>query len=159
MGAGSGRIVATTPTERGVDDAWQVAPLLDQVAEPVASITGDGAYDRTGVYAAVHERHPEAAVVAPPRRDALLSDTAETAPTQRHRHIQMIAETGRMRWQQTSNYNKRAGVESQMARWKGVLGEALHSHSDQTQATEVAIDVIVLNRMLDLGGPNSVRVA
>ncbi|WP_376967632.1 hypothetical protein ABNQ39_36125 (plasmid) [Azospirillum sp. A26] len=71
----------------------------------------------------------------------------------------MIAETGRMRWQQTSDYNKRAGVESQMAHWKGVLGEALRSHSDQTQATEVAIDVIVLNRMLDLGGPNSVRVA
>lgn len=159
MDAGSGRIVATTLTERGVDDASQVAPLLDQVAEPVTSITGDGAYDRTGVYAAVHKRHPKAAVVAPPRRDAVLSDTAETAPTQRDRHIQMIAETGRMTWQQTSGYNKRAGVESRMARWKGSLGEALRFHSDQAQATEVAIGVIVLNRMLDLGRPNSVRVA
>ncbi|WP_451995175.1 IS5 family transposase [Azospirillum argentinense] len=159
MDAGSNRIVAATLTERGVDDASQVGPLLDQVAEPVASVTGDGAYDRTGVYAAVHERHPEAAVVAPPRRDAVLSDTAETAPTQRDRHIQIIAETGRMTWQRTSGYNKRAGVESQMARWKGVLGEALRFHSDQAQATEVAIGVMVLNRMLDLGRPNSVRVA
>lgn len=159
LDAGSGRIVAATLTDRGVDDASQVGPLLDQVSEPVASVTGDGAYDRTGVYASVHERHPGAAVVAPPRRDAVLSDTAQTAPTQRDRHIQTIAETGRMAWQRTSGYNKRAAVESQMARWKGILGQALRFHSDAAQATEVAIAVEVLNRMVDLGRPNSVRVA
>jgi len=41
--------------------------LLDQVTGPVAALTGDGACDRTGVYAAVQERHPEAAVAVPPR--------------------------------------------------------------------------------------------
>ncbi|MCW2239023.1 hypothetical protein M2351_003653 [Azospirillum canadense] len=157
LDVGSGRVVAATLTDRGVDDASQVGPLLDQVSEPVASVTGDGAYDRSGVYAAVHERHPRAAVVTP-RVDAVLSATAETAPTQRDRHIQTIAEKGRLAWQRSSGYNKRAGVESQMARWKGVLGEALRFHSDQAQATEVAIGVAVLNRMLDLGRPNSVRV-
>ena len=109
----------------------------------------------------MHERHPAAAVVAPPRSDAVLSDTAETAetaPTQRHRHIQTIAEKGRLAWQRSSGDNKRAGVENQMARWKGVLGEARRFHSNQAQATEVAIGVTVLNRMLDLGPPNSVRV-
>ncbi|HYF85380.1 MAG TPA: IS5/IS1182 family transposase, partial [Azospirillum sp.] len=104
-------------------------------------------------------RHPKAAVVAPPRSDAVLSDTAATAPSQRDRHIQMIAQAGRMAWQRASGYNKRAGVESQMARWKGVLGGALRFHTNQAQATEVAIGVAVLNRMLDLGRPNSVRVA
>lgn len=159
MDAGSGRIVAATLTECGVGDSYQVAPLLDQIAGPVASATGDGAYDRSGVDASVPERHPEAAVVAPPRYDAVLSDTAETAPTQRDRHIQMIAETGRMTWQRTSGYNKKAGVERQTARWKGVLGDALRFHSDRAQATEVAVGVMVVNRMLDLGRPNSVRVA
>jgi len=125
----------------------------------VASLTGDGAYDRNQVYAAVHTRHPAAVVVAPPRRDAVLSDTAETVPTQRDRHILAIAETGRIAWQRTSGYNKRAGVESRMARWKGVLGDALRFQSDQAQATEAAIGIMVLNRMLDLGRPNSVRLA
>lgn len=46
-----------------------------------------------------------------------------------------------------------------MARWKGVIGQALRFHSDAAQATEVAIAVQVLNRMFDLGRPNSVRVA
>ncbi len=49
LDAGSGRIVAATLTDRGVDDASQVAPLLDQISEPVATVIGDGAYDRTGV--------------------------------------------------------------------------------------------------------------
>jgi len=64
--AGTGRIVASTLTPKDVDDASQAGPLLDQVAGPVASFTGDGAYGRDRVYAGVAERHPEAAVVKPP---------------------------------------------------------------------------------------------
>ena len=37
--------------------------------------------------------------------------SAETDPTQRDRHIQAIAEQGRMGWQKTSGYNARAGAE------------------------------------------------
>ena len=55
-----------------------------------------------------------------------------------------------MAWPQTSGYNKRAGVESHMACWKGILGKALRFHIDQAQATEVAVGVAILNRMLDL---------
>ncbi|CAO3437474.1 IS5 family transposase [Azospirillum endophyticum] len=105
MEAASGRIVAATLTDRDVDDAAQVGPLLDQVTGPVAAFPGDGAYDRSAVYAPMHERHPEAAVVAPPRADAVLSDTTSTAPTQRDHHIQVIAETGRLAWQRSSGYN------------------------------------------------------
>jgi hypothetical protein len=158
MDAASGRIVAATLTDRGVDDAAQVGPLLDQVADPVASLTGDGAYDRNGVYAEVHERHPEAAVIVPPRVDAVLRATAETVPTQRDRHIQAINEQGRMAWQRDSGYNLRARVEGQIGRWKRVLGDGLRFHTDEAQAAEIAIAVEVLNRMLDLGRPNSVRV-
>jgi hypothetical protein len=40
-----------------------------------------------------------------------------------------------------------------------VIGDGLRFHSDETRATEVAIAAQVLNRMLDLGRPDSVRVA
>src|SRR5207253_4138542 len=59
--ADTGRIVASELTPHDGDDGSQVGPLLDQVAGPVASFTGDGAYDQEGVYASVSERHPEAA--------------------------------------------------------------------------------------------------
>jgi hypothetical protein len=159
LAAGSGRIVAATLTGRNVDDAAQVAPLLDQVVDPVNRFLGDGAYDRTSVYATLHKRHPDAAVVVPPRTDAVLSAKAATAPTQRDCHIQAIAKTGRMAWQRNSGYNQRACVEGQIGRWKQVIGDALRFHSGEAQATEVAIAAEVLNRMLDLGRPNSVRIA
>ena len=114
---------------------------------------------RSSVYADVHERYPEAAVIVPPRRDAALSETAETAPTQRDRHLQAINEGGRIAWQRDSGYNVRARVESQIGRWKRVIGDSLRFHADEAQAAEVAIAVEVLNCMLDLGRPNSVRVA
>jgi len=119
--AGTGRIVASTLTTKDVDDASQADPLLDQVAGPVASFIADGAYDQDRVYAGVVERHPEAAVVVPPRATAVPSDTAESAPTQRDGHIQHIARHGRMRWQTASGYNRRARVEATMNRWKQVM--------------------------------------
>jgi hypothetical protein len=39
------------------------------------------------------------------------------------------------------------------------LRVGLRFHSDEAQATEVAVATSVLNRMLDLGSPNSVHVA
>lgn len=124
MDVSTGRIVAATLTDREVDDASQVGPLLDQVADPVASVMGDGAYDRIAVSAAVLDRHPEAGVIVPPRADAVLSETADTAPTQRDRHIQAIAEKGRLGWQAANRYNQRALVEGQIGRFKQVIGNA-----------------------------------
>ena len=98
-------------TGHEADDGSRVGPLLDQVTDPLASFTGDEAYDREDVYGAVAERHPEAAVVVPPRRDAVPSGTAETAPTQRDRHLRSIAEHGRLGWQKASGYNRRALAE------------------------------------------------
>ena len=82
----------------------------------MASFTGDGAYDQDRVYDSVTQRHPEAAVVVPPRATAVPSEMAESAPTQRDNHLQQIVEHGRMAWQNTSGYNKRARVEASMNR-------------------------------------------
>jgi hypothetical protein len=51
--ADTGRIVASALTDKDADDGSRVGPLLDQVHGPVASFTGDGAFDRDDVYAAV----------------------------------------------------------------------------------------------------------
>ena len=133
--------------------------MLDRVDGAVASFTADGGYDQDGVSAAVAARHPEAAIIVPPRAGAVPSDAAETAPTQRDRHIEAIAERGRMDWQKASGYNWRALVEADIARFKRVIGDGLRSHTDERQATEVAIAVRALNRMLELGRPEYVRTA
>ena len=157
--ADTGRIVAATLPDRDEDDATQVGPLLDQVAEPVASVTADGAFDQDRVYADVAERHPDADVIVPPRLTAVPSATAETVPTQRDRHLQLIAEKGRMGWQKATGYNARARAEAAISRYKRVIGDGLHARTDRRRATEVNVGVHALNRMLELGRPESVRIA
>ena len=157
--ADTGRIVASALTTNDVGDGSQVGPLLDQIDGPVASFTADGAFDQDDVYAEVAARHPNAAVIVPPRSGAVLSNMADTAPTQRDRHIKAIAERGRMGWQKVSGYNWRALVEADIARFKQVIGDGLRSRTDGRQAAEVATTAGVLNRMLELGRPEYVRIA
>src|SRR5438552_285905 len=147
--ADTGQIIAPELTGKDVDDGSQVGPLLEQIARPVASFTGDGAYDRDDVYREVCQRHPDAAVIVPPRSGAVPSATAETAPTKRDRHLQLIAERGRIGWQRVSGYNWRALVEADIGRYKRVIGDALRSRTKGRQTTEVAIAAASLNRMLD----------
>jgi Transposase DDE domain len=148
--ADTGRIAASVLTDQDADDGSQVGPLLDRIEGTVASATGD-------VYAEVAARHPAAAVLVPPRANAVPSDTAETAPTQRDAHLRCLAERGRLGWQRVSGYSWRALVESDVSRWKRVIGDGLRLQTARRQATEVAIAADVLNRMLELGRPEYVR--
>src|SRR5215213_4429619 len=79
--ADTGHIVASVLTDKDADDGSQVGPLLDRIDGTVASVTGGGACDREDVYAEVTVRHPAAAVVVPPRANAVPSKTAGIAPT------------------------------------------------------------------------------
>ena len=64
-----------------------------------------------------------------------------------------------MAWQKRSGYNRRSLVEAAISRLKRVIGDALRSRTDRRRATEIAIAVHALNRMLELGRPKSVRIA
>ncbi len=152
--AESGEIVAIELTRKEIDDAALTEALLDQISDPVASFTADGAYDQDRVYENVAEHAPDAAVIVPPRSTAVPSAAAETAPTQRDHHLQEIAERGRMGWQKSSGYNLRARVEASIGRYKRVIGDALRSRTDETEATEVAVAAASLNRMLEFGRPS-----
>jgi hypothetical protein len=157
--ADTGQILAAELTNCDVDDGSQVEPLLDQITSPLASFVGDGAYDQTGVYDTITKRDPDAEVLVPPRATAVPSDTAESAPTRRDRHLQSMAEHGRRGWQRRSGYTRRALVEAAISRFKRVIGNGLRSRSDRRRTTEVAIAVHALNRMLAFGRPKSVRTA
>ena len=139
--AETAQIVIAKLTANDVDDGSQVGPLLDQVAGPTAPFTDGGADDRDDVYSAVIERYSDAAVIVPPRSSAVPSETAESAPTQRDRHLQLRAERGRMGWQTASGYDRRALAEAAIGRYKRVIGNGLRSQTHQRQGTEVAITI------------------
>jgi hypothetical protein len=96
--AASGRIVAQTLTDQDVDDPSQVGSLLDQLDDPIVQVTADGAYDGAPSYQTIAQHGDGIEVVIPPRATAVLSSERDT-PTQRDRHLAMIAEQGRLAWQ------------------------------------------------------------
>jgi transposase len=153
----SGMIVAQTLTDQDVDDPSQVAPLLDQISDPIGRVTADGAYDGAPTYQTVAAYGDGIDVVIPPRSTAVAS--AELDPlTQRDRHLKMIAEQGRLAWQAATDYGQRSLVETTMGRYKALIGPRLRARGFAAQQTEAAIGTAVLNRMLAAGRPNSVRV-
>jgi Transposase DDE domain len=76
VNADTGQIVAAALTTNNVDDGSQVGLLLDQMAGPVASLTGDGAYDQGQVYGSVAGGHPDAAGIVPPCSTGVPGETA-----------------------------------------------------------------------------------
>jgi hypothetical protein len=157
----SGEILASELTTADEGDASLVGPLLDQIHRPIASVTADGAYDGEPVYRAVSECQPgpPAAVIIPPRAGAVASQTTDTAPTQRDRHIRMIRDKGRMGWQKAVGYGRRSLGETTVSRYKAIIGGGLRARTLPAQKTETRVACSVLNRMTRLGMPASQRIA
>ena len=133
--------------------------MLDQVAGPVASFTADGAYDWDSVSDEIAAHHSDAAVVVPPRANAVPSNTAEITPTQRDRHLQLLAERGRTAWQAASGYGWRTLVEADVSRFKRMIGDELRSRTDLRRTTGVMTAFGALSHTLDFARPEYARTA
>ena len=146
-------------TDGHADDAAQVPDLLRQPEATIASLLADGAYDGDPVYQAAAARQPEQPpdVVIPPRSSAVPSTADPDRQSPRDRHIQLMAEHGRMRWQRVTGYSRRNVVEATMARYKGLIGPKLQARHRDAQAGEVALSVQILNRMIREAKPVTVR--
>lgn len=156
LDADSGEIIAHVMTDQDAGDATQVEALLDQIDDPIGQFTADGAYDGNPTYEAVTKRSAGAAVVIPPRANAVEQPDADLF-SQRDHHIAAINADGRMKWQAATDYGKRSLVETAIGRYKSIIGHRLRARSFATQQTEVAINCSSLNRMLACARPKSVR--
>jgi len=145
------QIVASTVTESNEQDPSQVPQLLDQIDEEIGRFIGDGIFDQEPVYAAVEAHSPGVRVVIPPRKDAVLSPTASTAPTQRDHHLLEIERTGRFAWKRRSGYYDQADAENAFARYKRTFGDRLRAKREESQERKASLACQLLNRMLEFG--------
>ena len=106
------------------------------------------------------DRHPDAAVVIPPRSTALPPATPPK-PSQRSATgtSSGLGEKGRMGWQRGAGYGKRALVETAFYRYKVLVGRSLQSRTLSAQKVEARIACKVINRMTSLGMPLSRKLA
>jgi hypothetical protein len=156
----SGQIVCSDLTADDIGDPTALPSLLDQTDGPVDLFLADGAYDGEPTVAALTERLGSAIkATIPPAKNAALSPGALRNPSIRDRHIGEIEADGRMAWQKSSRYNQRSRIETQIGRWKAVIGHKLKARSFENQNTEAKIGVRILNRMTELGRPKFERTA
>ena len=156
----SGEIVCSDLTTDDIGDPTALPDLLDQVAGPVDLFLADGAYDGEPTSDLLAARFGSTIeVTIPPPKNAVLSTDAAQNPSIRDRHIADIRAHGRMAWQKSSGYNQRSRGETQMGRWKTVIGPKLKARTFENQKTEARIGVRVLNRMTGLGRPRFERTA
>ena len=150
----SGAIVCADLTHDEVGDSTALPGLLDQLDAPVTGFLADGAYDGASIRDMLRQRYGETLdVVIPPPKNAVIRPQPARDPTVRDRHIAQIRSNGRMAWQVATGYNQRSRIETQIGRWKSVIGPKLKSRSFSRQITEIQAGQKVLNTMTALGRP------
>lgn len=149
------QLLACELTTPEVGDPTAVVDLLELISTPFDTFIGDGTYDGEPVSQAVLSRQPQAQVIIPPQKTAVLSESGDT---QRDCHIKVIAEKGRITWQRATGYNRRSHVELAMQRYKRIFGNTMKARALPQQRTEARISASALNRMTNLGMPISVKV-
>ena len=63
-----------------------------------------------------------------------------------------------MAWQKATGYDRRSLVETAIGRYKHIIGPKLRARLSSSQQGEVAIAIQILNRMIRIAGPISVRL-
>ena len=84
------QFIASTLTTYHEGDPGQVHILLDQLETPFSTFMADGAYDSPTVYQKILSISPEARIVIPPPKTAILPDKPEEEMSQREKHILLI---------------------------------------------------------------------
>ena len=94
----------------------------------------------------------------PPPKNAVIRPQSARDPTVRDRHIAQIRRNGRMAWQVATGYSQRSRIETQIDRWKSVIGPRLQSRSFPRQITETQLGQKIANTMTALGRPVFERI-
>jgi len=154
--AGSGEIIAHSLPDQEAGDASQLVPLLDQIDDEIDQFTADGVYDGTPTTTQFSVTQQAQGSSFHRARTRWERPNAQAA-CQRDDQIASMQIDGRLKWQTSADYGKRALVETAIGRYKGVVGPRLRARSFIAQQTVAAHGVAILNRMLACGRPKSVR--
>ena len=146
-------------THKDVDDASILPELLAQILQEtkIEVVIGDGAYDTKAARAAIAGRG--ALALIPPAEDAVHWPASQAGAQERNEAIEHIARRGKQDWNEQSGYHRRSLVENLMYRFKTLTGDKLWARNVKVQDAEVAVRVGIINRMLVLARPKSVRMA
>jgi IS5 family transposase len=151
----SGQIEAVVVTTNSTSDGDVLEDLVEQVEAQIKQVSGDGLYDRRDCYEVIRKRKAVAAI--PPRRGARIWQHGNSSKQRlsRDENLRRIGQVGRKKWKQEVDYHRRNLAESAVYRIKTIFGERLSARELESQACEMLIRCGALNRMTQLGMPDS----
>lgn len=155
-----GEFRAVALTENSVGDSEVVGELLDQEPAVVDALAGDGIYDTRNVYDLCGER-AIADIRIPPQENAKIWNhgNSHAPPHPRDENLRQIRKTSRSQWKEAVGYHVRSCAENGFFRFKTIFGDRLNARKLPQQVTEAGIKASILNRMWQLGMPESCAVA
>lgn len=129
--------------------------LLEQIEGDIAQVSGDGGYDSHEVYQFISDIG--ANPVIPPRKDAVIAQHGNCKENvlPRDEVLRQIRQLGRKNWKKESGYHQRSLAETAMYRIKKIFGGILKSRTFESQAVEAFLRCCALNKMTQLGMPDS----
>ena len=75
----------------------------------------------------------------------------------RDQNLRRIRQVGRKTWKKETNYHRRSLAETMMFRLKSIFSDQVSARSFEGQAAQILIRCAILNRMTELGRPESYR--
>ena len=153
-------IEAVVLTEADMDDAEAGRQLLDETTGPIGQVSGDGSYDKRKFYEAC-VKCEVGQIAVPPQRNARIWQHGNSSkpPLPRDQNLRRIRRVGRKHWKEEVGYHRRSLAETAMFRFKIIFGHTLSARTLPRQMTEARIKCAALNRMTQLGMPDSYQWA
>ena len=150
-------IRAIEVTDNATGDAPMLACLRAQIStdEPIASVSGDGAFDTKGCHEAIAQRGAQA--IIPTRKNAKLWKDQRFGAGARNAIFHATRRLGRRIWKKWSGYHRRSLVETKMPCFK-LLGERVVARDFDRQVAELQVRAAILNRFTRLGTPITVTM-
>ena len=121
---------------------------------PVGRVYADGAYDTRGCYKAIHQQGARA--ITPPRKGSAL--WKDEYLSDRNSNLRRVRESGAEAWKKEAKHHRRSLAETAVLRFKALFSDKLRSREVERQRTEVMVRCAALNRMTELGMPQSYAV-
>ncbi|MDB6096175.1 MAG: transposase [Francisellaceae bacterium] len=156
----TGQIISNELSTEEVSDDAMIGALLKPITHKIKSLKADRAYDTERVYKDIAENsnNPKCSIIIPPRTNAKRSCLFKIYLNKREINTREWFQLGPYKWQNKLGYNKRILVETLMFCYKKLIGPQLYSRLFSSQSTETKIGCLVLNKMLELGKPRSIKI-
>ena len=150
------QIKSVVLTSNSVEDSSAGISLIKSMKFRIGSLKGDGGYDKHKFREILKIRN--IVQIIPPQSNAVINEKGLNYLIERNESIKKIKRVGRKKWKQQTGYHQRSKVETAMFRYKAIIGDHLSARVIHNQKTEVAIGCKILNVMLQVAKPISIKV-